>query len=144
MQIVCSGKKFRNKGQIVQGLQNQHGQIHLCQAQTADCPGQLDMCITRLADRCTNQQGIGPRLHDAHFKVMNHLRSRSKRMELHACGGESATLHFSGLRHRTFGRTGIILLAATICLLEQTSGDDNNDADISILTGELPTQYCED
>lgn len=54
MQIVCSGKKFRNKGQIVQGLQNQHGQIHLCQTQTADCPGQLDVCLTGPADRCAN------------------------------------------------------------------------------------------
>ena len=58
-------------------------------------------------------------------------------MELHACGGESATLHFDGLRHRTFRRTGFFYW-------QQTAGDDNNDADISILTGELPTQYYED
>jgi hypothetical protein len=88
------------------------------------------------------------RLHDAHVKVMNHLQSRSKRMEFHACLGESATLHFAGLRHRTFRRTGIFLLAATILIgvayWQQTAGDDNNDADISILTGELPIQYYED
>lgn len=53
-----------------------------------------------------------------------------------------------GLRHRTFRRTGIFLLAATILIgvayWQQTAGDDNNDADISILTGELPIQYYED
>ena len=69
-------------------------------------------------------------------------------MELHACGDENATLHFAGLRHRTFRRTGIFLLDATILIgvayWQQTAGDDNNDADISILTGELPIQYYED
>ena len=88
------------------------------------------------------------RLRDMHLMAMNHIQSRNKQVELLAWGRGNATLHFPSLRYRTFRWTGTLILAASILIgiacWQQAADDDNNDADISILTGDLPIQYYAD
>lgn len=88
------------------------------------------------------------RLRDIHLMVMNHPQPRKKRAELLAWGRGNATLHFPALRYTTFRWTGTFLLAASILIgiayWQQAADDDNNEADISILTGDLPIQYYAD
>lgn len=88
------------------------------------------------------------RLHEAHFKVMHRLQSRSKRFERFAWTADHAILHLSVLRQRTLRWTGTIFLAASLLIgiayWQQATDDDGNNEDISILTGDLPIQYYAD
>jgi len=88
------------------------------------------------------------RLHAARERALNHYQARNAALPLLAWVGEHALWNTPAYPYRIYRWIGTFILVAClfsgIAYWQQSMEDDTTDADIAILTDDLPIQYYVD